>query len=172
MNHMQGSGMAIRDTSLIAYDKVLRDLPKACQPVFEILLELGPCHNNRILEALNQREQKSLKPSHLKRRWQINQVTGRINDLVYRYPVVEDLGPHRGIWNSEDKVYHFWRVRGDQRTPAGWMSVESKWPNREHHNLKQQASSAGRALREFRKVKGQNCTAPTSQMMLGFNQPL
>ncbi|GAH43986.1 unnamed protein product, partial [marine sediment metagenome] len=88
--------------------------------------DLGPTHNNRILEYLNQKEMMTRKPRFLKRKWQINQVCGRVNDLVKIYCIVEDLGPHKGTWYREKKTYHLWRAIGDERKPAGWTPVPEK----------------------------------------------
>ena len=115
--------MTVRDTSREALEKIQPKLPRITQRVFEVILEIGPTHNNRILEYLNQKEQATLKPKYLKRKWQINQVCGRVNELVHTYCIVEDLGPHRGAWYGEKKTYHLWRVIKDERRPIGWMPI-------------------------------------------------
>lgn len=113
--------MTIRDTSLIALEQIKDKLNHDEQLVFEILLELGPCHDRRILEALNQKE--SMKPSRQRRKWEINSVTGRRNGLVVK-EAVRDLGPHKGLWDGKVKTYHFWKVRDDDRAvPPGWSPV-------------------------------------------------
>lgn len=115
--------MSVKDTSLEALEKYKEQLKGDAQKVFEILLELGPTHDRRILEALNQKEQKTLKPRYEKRKWEINSVTGRRNDLV-GLGAIEDLGPHVGFWHGQKKTYHIWRVRGDNREPIGWKLKE------------------------------------------------
>lgn len=114
--------MAVRDTSLLAYKEILKRLEPDEQKVFEILLELGPTHDQRILEALNQKEQATLKPKRKKRTWTINSVTGRRNGLLGK-GAVTDLDTHRGYWHSAKKTYHIWRVTGDKREPIGWTPV-------------------------------------------------
>jgi len=110
--------MTIRDTSLIALEQIKDRLGHDEQLVFEILLELGPCHDRRILEALNQKE--STTPRRQRRKWEINSVTGRRNGLV-AMGKVRDLGPYKGVWNGKVKTYHFWKVRSDDRAvPPGW----------------------------------------------------
>lgn len=111
--------MPVRETSKIALEK-LKDKP-ITQKVFEAILDLGPTHNNRILEYLNQKE--SFKPRRVRRYWQINQVCDRVNDLVNIFTVVKDMGPHKGNWHGQPKTYHLWAVIGEDRKPAGWRPV-------------------------------------------------
>jgi hypothetical protein len=117
--------MTVRDTSLMAFEELLKRLEPAEQAVFEILEEIGPACDRRILEALNQKEEKSLKPKHLRRYWEINQVCGRRNGLV-NLGVIRDMGIYVGIWYGKKKKYHFWKVAGDIRQPAGWEKYEKK----------------------------------------------
>ena len=75
--------MSVRDTSMEAYYREVKPrLGADEQAVFEILYELGPCHDLRILEALNQKEM--YKPRADRRTWTINSVTGRRHGLVNR----------------------------------------------------------------------------------------
>lgn len=111
--------MPVRETSKITVEK-LKEKPKT-QKVFEAILELGPTHNNRILEFLNQKE--SFKPRGQRRYWQINQVCGRVHDLVNKDCVVRDLGPHKGRWHGQPKTYHLWAVIGENQKPAGWTPI-------------------------------------------------
>lgn len=115
--------MGVRETSLLALQKIRDKLPPDKQAVFDVLLELGPTHDLRILEYLNQRE--ALKRRRLRRIWKINQVTGRRNELV-GLGVVIDLGPHRGLWGGQEKTYHLWAAKSDTRKPAGWVPVPQK----------------------------------------------
>lgn len=178
--------MAVRDTSLIAYyEKVRKSLEPDEDAVFCILLELGPAHDRRILEALNQKEQATLKPKRQRRRWEINQVTGRRNGLLGK-GVIEDLGAHNGRWHDKAKTYHLWRVRVDKRQPAGWSKLPAKEvPQKNPQKIRRQreqrierseqpvlrslrVSEAGRVLREYRRVKGQRQTVKTAQGLLDF----
>jgi len=131
--------MGVRDTSLETFTQIRERLPEACRPVLEVLWELGPMHNNRILEALNQREAATCKPKDQKRHWQINQVAGRVNDLVHKYGVVRDLGRHIGQWKGKAASYHFWRVAGDTREPVGFIKAENEPPYdpKQGHNTAQ-----------------------------------
>jgi hypothetical protein len=111
--------MSVQETSKIAFEK-LKDSPTT-QKIFEAILDIGPTHNNRILEYLNQKE--SFKPRGQRRKWQINQVCGRVHDLIHLHSVVRDLGPHKGRWHGKPKTYHLWIVAGDVRKPVGWRPV-------------------------------------------------
>jgi len=116
---------AVQDTSLIALEKVNKRLEPDQQAVIELLEEIGPAHDLRIKEALNQKEQKAMKPREFKRHWEINQVTARRNELV-KLGIVRDIGRFKGMWNDEKKEYHFWAAQGDYRCPAGWVRQPDK----------------------------------------------
>ena len=116
---------AVRDTSLMALEKVNKRLEPDQLAVLELLEEIGPAHDLRILEALNLKEQKALKPREFKRVWKINQVTARRNELV-ELRIVNDIGVFKGIWDGEKKTYHFWAAQGDYRQPAGWERLPDK----------------------------------------------
>ncbi len=115
---------AVRDTSLLAL-KTFEELALDQRAVLELLEEIGPAHDRRLLEALNQKERASGKPRRLQRHWEINQVTARRNELV-KLGLVMDIGAYSGLWNDERKVYHFWAVQGDYRQPAGWVKQPAK----------------------------------------------
>jgi len=117
--------MLIRDTSLMALEEVQKRLEPDQWAIYEILAEIGPAHDRRILEALNQKEKASLKSRQFKRIWEINQVTARRNELV-KLQLIRDIGTYSGNWNSEKKTYHFWRVAGDKGEPAGWIKTDIK----------------------------------------------
>lgn len=117
--------MVIRETSLMALEQVQKRLEPDQWAVFEILAEIGPAHDRRILEALNQREQKTLKPKRFKRKWEINQVTARRNELV-KMGLIRDIGAFSGYWHSDKKTYHFWAVQGDERELVGWERLPDK----------------------------------------------
>jgi hypothetical protein len=116
---------AVKDTSLIALEKVNKRLEPDQLAVIELLEEIGPAHDLRIKEALNQKEQRAQKPREFKRHWEINQVTARRNELV-KLGLVRDIGRFSGIWNDKKKEYHFWAVQGDYRCPAGWVRQPDK----------------------------------------------
>lgn len=117
--------MAVRETSLMALEQVQKRLEPDQWAVFEILAEIGPAHDRRILEALNQRERMTLKPKRFKRRWEINQVTARRNELV-KMGLIRDIGAFSGYWHSDKKTYHFWAVQGDERELVGWEKLPDK----------------------------------------------
>lgn len=111
----------VKETSLLALKslRATKHIARDQAAVIGILEEIGPTHDLRILEALNQKEKTTLKPKRQRRVWTINSVCGRRNELV-ELGVVFDLGPHRGIWRGRKKLYHIWKLLGDERMPAGW----------------------------------------------------
>lgn len=177
--------MAVQDSSLISFRllKIREQLTVDEQKVFDILLEIGPAHDRRILEALNQQEQATLKPKRQKRKWEINSVTGRRNHLV-SLGVVIDLGMHVGFWHGQKKTYHIWKVNGDERQPVGWKPVKLKIRKPKppvetkqlRERIRQQAqepilrrmrvSEAGRVLVEHRRSGRRKVTQPTKQYLL------
>ena len=114
--------MTTQDTSKKAFEDNSKTLGPKTQKIFDAMLEICPTHNNRILEYLNQKEMH--KPRDQRCFWQINQITGRVNDLVHKYQIIRDLGPHRGLWHGQKKVYCIWAVIGENQIPAGWEKVQ------------------------------------------------
>lgn len=49
--------MPVRDTSLMALEELKSRLEPNQWKVYEIISEIGPAHDQRILEVLNQKEQ-------------------------------------------------------------------------------------------------------------------
>ena len=168
--------MTVRDTTLIARELIKDKLEPDQQAIVEILEEMGPTHDRRILEALNQKEQATLKPKRQKRKWEINSVTARRNDLL-NMGLIIDLGSHKGTWHGDKKTYHIWRLGSDLREPIGWKPVtkqrkplptpEQRYESRQHlQEIREKAgagilqrinaSEAGRILRGCRKTGPQN----------------
>lgn len=165
--------MSVQETSKIAFEK-LKDSPTT-QKIFEVILDIGPTHNNRILEYLIQKEK--LKPRQQRRKWEINQITGRVHDLIHVHSLVRDLGPHKGSWHRQPKTYHLWIVAGDVRTPAGWrpapkedLPKPTKPPAETKAELNEIHSKAERpiieSLVDFRSAGRRRTTAPTEQGLL------
>lgn len=117
--------MAVRETSLLALEQVQKRLEPDQWAVFEILDEIGPAPDKRILEALNQKEQAIPKPKQFKRIWEINQVTARRNELV-KLQLVRHIGTYKGQFHGKNKTYYFWAVGGDEREPVGWKRLPDK----------------------------------------------
>jgi len=117
--------MPVRNTSLMALEQIQDKLEPDQWAVFEILDEIGPASDRRILEALNQKEQMTLKPKRFKKRWEINQVTARRNELV-KLQLVRYIGIYKGQFHGKNKTYYFWAVRGDEREPIGWERLPDK----------------------------------------------
>jgi len=177
--------MTVRDTSLLALEEIAEKLGPDEAAVLAVLDEIGPASDKRILEALNQKEQVTLKPKRQKRKWQINSVTGRRNALVNKYSVVEDLGVFK---KNGQKAVHLWRSRGDSRMPEqlGYKSArvsvirqQGPKPAEQHKHIQQikekaeqpvlhrlRASEAGRTLVKYRHSKHRKQTVKTNQRLL------
>jgi hypothetical protein len=116
----------VRNTSLLAFEKLRRSgqLSECQSRLLQILEEIGPSHDLRILEALNQQEQVTLKNPRNKKVWQINVVTSTRNQLM-SMALIHDIGVFCGIWQGRRRARHFWAVSGETRpVPPGWTKVE------------------------------------------------
>ena len=113
--------MAVRDTSREALETNREHLEPNQAAVLAILDEIGPADDQRILEALNQKERVTLKSQYLRHFWTINEVTPRRGEMV-GIGLVDDLGKFK----HPDRrcAVHLWRSRGDRREPAGyWVKI-------------------------------------------------
>lgn len=146
--------MPVDETSKEAYDKISPYLGVDQQAVYDIIAETGPTHDRRILEAINLKEAVTLKPRELKRTWEINEVSGRRNEL-HTKGCLWFLGRFRGLWHGKPKLYKFYSVKGDSRSPEdfGW----TKYVPRE--KIKQKNGYYPRGSRDTQrnqeKLKGQ-----------------
>ncbi|HEG43271.1 MAG TPA: hypothetical protein ENH94_04395 [Phycisphaerales bacterium] len=175
--------MAVTDTSREAYDKVMANPDRDLAEVLAMIEELGPCHNNRILEALQQADKGRARKKRRGCAWVSNSCWPRVYDLMI-LKVVVDMGRYRGVWDGRNVSFNFRRVSGDDRgVPPGWEKVENKAkpstnaiPNTTYTSrLKQAASTAGRTLQAFRnvkwehkKVKGRKVPEPTKQLVFSW----
>ena len=169
--------MAVTEASREAYERVRDDLNHSQAAVLAMIEELGPCHNNRLLEALQQADK--AKPRRQRRpvAWVSNNAWPRVTELMM-LRVVVNMGKFRGVWNGRACSMNFHRVSGDDRSvPPGWVKVDHKekaertikYPKpAEPKALEMAASAAGRRLREWRRVKGRKVTAPTKQLIFNF----
>jgi len=133
--------MGVDETSKEAYEKIRPYLGSDQRAVYEIIAETGPVHDRRILEAINQKEAATLKPRELKRTWEINEIAGRRNELKTK-GCIWFLGRFRGLWHGKPKLYKFYSVKGDSRSPEdfGWAKYvprEKIKPKPEYRNSKQ-----------------------------------
>jgi len=157
----------------MAFEVKLKNIEPDEQAVFELLLEIGPACDRRILEALNQKESRRLIHQSCRRRWEINQVCGRRNGLV-KLGVVRDMGFYSGTWYGKKKRVHFWKVAGDIRKPPdGWTKYEGKVAKKYRPPLKEEVKSkemtvreAAQRLVEWRHLKGHRAAQPTKQYVL------
>ncbi len=164
--------MTVTETSREAYESITECLGNAQSEVLAMIECLGPCHNNRILEALQQADR--ARPRNQRRGvpWVSNNCWPRVTELMM-LKVVVNMGKFQGRWSGRAVSMNFRRVSGDQRLiPAGWVRVQQREPIRmpkkvidAAERLKMGASVAGRKLREYRKVKGRKTTEPTGQLV-------
>jgi hypothetical protein len=132
----------VRETSIKALRENRIKLGHSQMEVFRAFLELGPMHDARIYEYLEQREK--LKPRKLKRhKWENSNICGRRNQLIGK-GVMVDLGSYRGIWNGERKTYHLWAVWNDERpVPAGWERATMNENSNQHSAVSSQNAAVG-----------------------------
>lgn len=77
--------MSMSETSREAY-KSVQELGNKQMEVFEKIVELQPCSNKTIAEALN---------------WEINRVTGRVNELAKKGLIKSEKVRRNGIGRLE-----------------------------------------------------------------------
>jgi len=86
-------------TSLLAYAEVLENLGEKQSKVYAAIRELKSCNNKMIARKLN---------------WNINCVTGRVNELRKLHIVMQDKKDNCPISLEEEnkkRLTVFWRVR-------------------------------------------------------------
>jgi len=155
--------MSVKDTSIIALEELRKtSMGKDQQAVFEALLEIGPTHDQKIMEYLNQQEQ--TKRREERRLWTINNITGRRNQLIDK-GIVHGMGPYRVQWYGKEKTYHIWSLRYDSRSPIGIAGVMCS--DAEH-----KARKAAKRQKRIDELKRQfEQTGPSSKLGPGlFNQ--
>ncbi len=119
--------MTARDTSCNAFEAVYPSLGRLERVVFEVIINEGPVHNLRILEALQQTEARKRRCD----RYDYNRsnVWPRVTRLVQLGHVI-DMGVCRGTWYDQKKTLHFWRLAGQSNAaPAGWTKVPTAPPD-------------------------------------------
>lgn len=83
--------MSMSKTSLFAYNSI-QELGNKQMEVFEKIVELQPCSNKTIAESLN---------------WEINRVTGRVNELAKKRLIKSEKNARNGIGRLEK----LWEVK-------------------------------------------------------------
>lgn len=125
--------MTVRDTSKEAFGKLAGD-PDSDRPgakarlrdkVFAAVVEIGPVHNLRLLEYLQQKEKQKPKAGCIE--WTPSNCWPRVTWLASNGHV-KDLGAFRGSWRGKKKTLHFWYVSGQLKDIPGWKKVEAKQP--------------------------------------------
>jgi len=137
--------MTVRDTSKDAFDKLLGD-PDAVAPgavgtlrdrVFAAIVEIGPVHNLRLLEYLQQKEKQKPKADRID--WTRSNCWPRVTWLA-SHNHVHDLGAFCGSWKGKKKNLHLWCVSGQSKNiPPGWKRADAKRPAGKKPKKKQTA---------------------------------
>ena len=116
--------MSVTETSREAYEKVMAHPDRDLAEVLAMIEELGPCHNNRILEALQQAEKQRPRKKRRGCPWVSNNAWPRVTELMIM-GVVVNMGQYRGVWNGRNVSFNFRRVAGEDRAvPPGWVKVD------------------------------------------------
>ena len=92
-------------TSILAYAEVLENLGDKQNKVYAVIRRLGSCNNKMIARELN---------------WDINSVTGRVNELCKDHIVMQSKKDYCPIVRQEenkDRLTVFWKIR-----PVFWGS--------------------------------------------------
>jgi len=159
--------MTVQESSKMALEEYREILNGDKQAVFEAIVDLGPVHNKKLLEYLNQREMQ--KPKHLRRKpegWHMNMINGRTNDLIAMKAIV-DRGVWKVVWYGREKKYVHWSVWGETRqVPGEFVPPKEKTmpaPLLTSRTVRDMsASEAGRVLRDVR--NGRPTKQKTSQI--------
>jgi len=119
--------MPIRDTSREAFEQLAGSGAKETlrELVFAAVLDIGPVHNLRLLEYLQQREKQKLKKGRIT--WTTNNAWPRVTYLV-AMGSLRNLGTFRGVWEGKKKTLHFWAAggQGENDIPPGWVKVKKE----------------------------------------------
>lgn len=83
--------MSLANTSLFAYNSI-QELGNKQMEVFEKIVELQPCSNKTIAESLN---------------WEINRVTGRVNELAKKGLIKSE----KVARNGNKRLEKLWEVK-------------------------------------------------------------
>ncbi len=159
--------------SIAEFKRIRRHLARLEAVVWRAILDLGPTHDLRLQEYLEQAE--SLKRKKYRRQWPINVVTGRRYKLALKGHIIFS-GYYRCVWNGKTKVRKFWALSADKREPAGCEKLTPEEVEAMKSNTRIQNSVAsrqnmtpsdfGRALVNFRYEKAKHQPINTNQRML------
>jgi len=156
----------VRETSLSSFAELRRSgrLTRNQSAILTILDEIGPSHDLRVLEALNQQEQVTLKNPKERRVWTINSVTSLRNCLIAKRLIV-DCGCFIGSWCGNRRARHLWRLTGDLRPiPAGWIRCELSVKQKARRTPPLMVRLAGQILRrQPRRSKAPLTSQPAAQ---------
>ena len=88
--------MSLANTSLLAYSSI-QELGNKQMEVYEKIVELQPCSNKTIAESLN---------------WEINRVTGRVNELAKKGLIKSE----KVARNGNGRLEKLWEIKEEY----GW----------------------------------------------------
>lgn len=88
--------MSLANTSLLAYSSI-QELGNKQMEVYEKIVELQPCSNKTIAEALS---------------WEINRVTGRVNELAKKGLIKSE----KVARNGNGRLEKLWEIKEEY----GW----------------------------------------------------
>lgn len=151
----------LRDTSLAAFENLLASgqLTGLKLAVYRAICDIGPVHNLRLLEYLQQKERVDNKPAN-RIDWTRSNCWPRVTELVAGGCVV-DAGAYHLNWLGRNKTLHIWYVASAKtEIPKQWKKIERKIKSRpapvepaEPIAWVSSASQAGRVLQACRHKK-------------------
>lgn len=169
--------MTTRDTSLSAFLELIESGARHTlqTEVYRAILSIGPVHNMRLLEYLQQKE-KVNKPKEKRIAWTRSNCWPRVTDLVSIGAVI-DAGRYRLDWLGKNKTLHVWYVASaNTEIPSSWKKVETKISEKgsqaQRHKGKieamrvSSASQAGRVLQACRHKNTRTKQPKSGQKML------
>jgi hypothetical protein len=153
----------MRENSQACFDELKESgvLSRLELAVFAAVCEIGPVHNLRLLEYLQQRELVNRK-KHERIEWTVSNCWPRVTALVGKGHL-RDLGTYRIPWHGRTKTLHVWAIKYDSPpVDAGWEQVESakvkgakvkEERKKAADSARCKSSQAGRTLQACRKTK-------------------
>lgn len=126
--------------------------------VFAAVIDIGPVHNLRLLEYLQQKEAVNKRKAD-RIEWTRSNCWPRVTSLTSNGHLI-DLGAYRVTWGCKVKTLHVRSVKyGAAAVDPSWEKVETsptrKTVNKATQSARVKASQAGRNLQACRKRKRQ-----------------
>lgn len=169
--------MTTRDTSLAAFLELIESGARHTlqTEVYRAIVAIGPVHNMRLLEYLQQKEKVNKKPA-ARIVWTRSNCWPRVTGLVSMGAVI-DAGRYRLDWLGKNKTLHVWYVASaNTEIPSSWKKVEKKISEKGSQAQRHKgtmdamrvssASEAGRVLQACQHKKPQTKQTKSGQKML------